>query len=52
MDALGLALGMRAENQVIRHGENQTVSAVAVAPTHPTHALKAQGIDTDGKPSS
>ena len=51
MDALGLALGMRAENRVIRHGENQAVISASfeLAPAHPAHALmKAQGIDTDG----
>ena len=55
MDALGLALGMRAENRMIRHGENQAVISASfeLAPAHPAHTmLKHKALIPMGKPSS
>src|SRR5712692_2877419 len=41
LDALGLALGMRADSALVRHGAAQaTVSAeLALAPRHPARAI-------------
>ena len=54
LDALGLALGARADTALVRAGQEQaTVSAEIELPaTHPTQALlREQGIDTDsGEP--
>ncbi|HUC66153.1 MAG TPA: DNA repair protein RecN [Stellaceae bacterium] len=51
LDALGLALGMRAESGLVRHGADQAVVTAEFALTqdHPTLALLAQsGIAVDG----
>jgi len=54
LDALGLALGARADTALVRAGQEQaTVSAeIEIPATHPTQALlREQGIDTDsGEP--
>ena len=54
LDALGLALGARADTALVRAGQEQaTVSAeIEIPATHPTKALlREQGIDTDsGEP--
>jgi len=51
LDALGLALGVRAESRLVRHGAD-CASATAVfklPPDHPVHAqLREQGIEDDG----
>lgn len=51
LDALGLALGVRAESRLVRHGAARA-SATAVfnlPPDHPAHAqLREQGIEDDG----
>ncbi len=52
LDALGLALGVRAESRLVRHGAARA-SATAVfnlPPDHPAHAqLRDQGIEVDGE---
>ena len=50
LDALGLALGMRADSALVRHGaELATVSAeLAPAPGHPARAILAElGLDSE-----
>ncbi|MBI1214475.1 MAG: DNA repair protein RecN [Alphaproteobacteria bacterium] len=44
LDALGLALGMRAESGLVRHGEDQAAVAASFAPEagHPVFALLAE----------
>src|SRR6185295_2041087 len=49
LDALGLALGARAESGLVRHGAGQASAAACfeVGPKHPVHALlKDKGIET------
>ena len=50
LDALGLALGVRADSALVRHGAGQAVVAAAfeLAPGHPALALLAEhGLDGD-----
>lgn len=51
LDALGLALGARAEAGLVRQGANQAMVTAEfnLAPGHPAHAiLKDQGMEADG----
>src|SRR5690606_20746784 len=51
LDALGLALGFRADAGLVRHGAAQAVVTAAfdLSPAHPVFAMLAeQGITTDG----
>ncbi|HEX9702467.1 MAG TPA: DNA repair protein RecN [Rhodospirillales bacterium] len=51
LDALGLALGVRAEARLVRHGAEQAAvtAAFELSPDHPVHALlKEQGLGDDG----
>ena len=51
LDALGLALGNRAESRLVRHGTKQAVVTAEfhLDPGHPAHALlEEHGIDGDG----
>ena len=52
LDALGLALGMRAESGLVRHGAEQAAVAAefALAPAHPALALlESAGIALEGE---
>ncbi len=51
LDALGLALGMRSESGLVRHGANQAAitAEFSLSANHPAAALLAeQGIDNEG----
>ena len=51
LDALGLALGARADSGLVRHGAERAVASAAfeIAADHPAHAmLREQGLDDHG----